>query len=321
MEEKIKLSFKSLNSDFLNYCPFALGLHPSELGLRKLQKNTIHLDATQSGQDQNLKENLFQIDPTSLDLYIHSKKQMRQTHPDEDYKSLLTSNEQQLVFEYMGNILSKEYPQYFKYIEGELTSLRYGHTTSLDPQDYQDSSLYRDALDFIAFHIQEDFCIVDATTLKTKLVHLCSPNDWTAKWGINKDFDQLHLNTPRAKEIIKRPQQVFQRIFKSGFQYERLGAMTLTSYPYLLRHPDHKEIPIGAQSPYFYFRFERQTLSAIKDSNLLLFTIRPYLMDFTQRIKDELSNRELEEILKGEKKSRYSWFFEDNSDYFRNYLK
>ena len=321
MEEKIKLSFESLNSDFLNYCPFVLGLKPSELGLRKLQRNTIHLDTMRLNQDQYLKENLFQIDPDFLDLYIHSKKQMRQTHPDEDYKSLLSTTEQEQVFQYMAKNLAEEYPQYFTYSNGEFTSLREGESTSLRSICNKDISFYRDPIDFIAFHIQEDFCIVDAATLKTKLVHLCSPNDWTAKWGIDKDFDQLHLNTPRAKEILKRPELVFQRIFKSGFQYERLGAMTLTSFPYLLRHPHHKEIPIGLKTPYFYFRFERQTLSAIDNSNLLLFTIRPYLTDFTELIKEKLSKSDLEDILKGENRSRYSWFFEANSDYFRNYLK
>lgn len=302
----MELSFQGRSSDYLDYCAFRLGLKPSELGLRKLGENTIHLE----------KDRTFQIDSAFLDLYLESKKKMRKLHPDEDYHHNLSNEEMKGAFLYMAGRLSLEYPERFA-LEGlKLSELTSGESFEYGQENNKDHDYYRDAIDFIAFHIQEDFCFVDATTLKTKLVHLMSPNDWTAKWGIDKNFDEIHINIPRAKEIVKRPEQVFARIFKGGLRYERFGAMTLTSYPYLLRHPSHKEIPIKDETPYFYFRFERQTLAAIEGTNLLLFTIRPYLIDFTERLKSELDAGDLQDILDGVHKSRYAWFFEDNRDYF-----
>ncbi len=306
MKRKINLSFQGKNSDYLNYCPFRLGLKRSELGLRKLQENTIHLD----------RENTFQFDPLFMDHYRKSKEKMRSLYPDEDYKHNLSQEELKVAFNYMGKRLALEYPKRFQFSENKLILLETKECFSWGEQ--HDS--YRDGIDFLAFHIQEDFCFVDAKTLKTRLVHLLSPNDWTAKWGIDKNFDEIHIHIPRAKEIVKRPEQVFNRIFKSGLRYERLGAMTLTSYPYLLRHPDHKETFIKEETPYFYFRFERQTLAAIEGSDLLLFTIRPYLMDFTKEIKNQIDPSELREVLSGVHQSRYTWFFKDNEEYFKNYL-
>lgn len=153
------------------------------------------------------------------------------------------------------------------------------------------------------------------------MIHLASPNDWTAKWGINKDFNEIHVRVPRALEVVKRPHQIFKRLFDSDFLYERFGAMTLTSYPYLLRHPSHTETPISSHNSHFYFRFERQTLKAIPGTDLLLFTIRPYLIDFTKRVQQELSLELVKKMSTGELENRYSWFFKDNRDYFLNLFK
>lgn len=306
MKEGINLSFQGINSDYLNYCPFRLGLNPSELGLRKLQENTIHLE----------KERTFQRDSKSIELYQQSNKEMRKLYPREDYLHNLSDEQLYKAFIYMSKRLALEYPDIFSFENETLTNLQNKEKCQWGLQHEK----YRDVIDFLAFQVQEDFCFVDSSTLKTRLVHLLFPNDWTAKWGMNKNFDEIHIHIPRAKEIIKRPEQVFNRIFKSSLRYERLGAMTLTSYPYLLRHPTHKEIPIKEETPFFYFRFERQTLAAIEGTNLLLFTIRPYLIDFTNELRNQLNSNDLEYILSGVHQSRYTWFFKDNEDYFKNYL-
>lgn len=312
------LSFFGKSSDFLDYCPFTLGLKPSELGLRKINEND-------SFENVDFKDRHFLIDENSYQLYLNSKKKMRHLHPDEDYKNHLNDKENLAVFRYMADRLAKEYPQKFTFFSNTLSTQ--AESCFFDGDIFRVESLdsnsnpefeYRDAIDFLAHQIQEDFCLVDIETLKARLIHLASPNDWTAKWGIEKDFDEIHVRVPRAFQIVKRPPQIFKRLFQSGFLYERLGAMTLTSYPYLLRHPSHKETPISEEYLNFYFRFERQTLKAIPNSNLILFTIRPFLMDFTDRVQQELTLEQVEQMSSRELENRYSWFFEANKTYFKN---
>lgn len=308
------LSFFDRNSDFLNYCPFVLGLAKSELGLRKIN------EAVEPG---SLREKHFQLDLKSYPLYLESKQLMRKTHPSDDYHHNLSNEEILNVFDYFADRLSKEYPDIFQYQKGKLTIAHAGAKETCQifadgTSIFESKRDYRDAIDFLAMNIQEDFCLVEKNDLSAKLIHLASPNDWTAKWGIGKNFDEIHVRTPRAFEIVKRPAQIFGRLFESGFLYERLGAMTLTSYPYLLRHPNHQETAISSKNSHFYFRFERQTLKAIPNTDLLLFTIRPYLMDFTERVKEEINLELVEQMSSGDLENRYTWFFKANRDYFLN---
>lgn len=307
--KKINLSFKNINSDFLDYCPFRLGLAPSEIGLRKIDETS-----------NELIDKVFQIDPVTLELYLESKKQMRAIHPNIEYiNHLKNENDLLKVFNFMATQLSKEYPKRFEFDGKQFKNLETGEGAYYNKASViKDAFPYKDGLDFIAFQIQEDFCLVHKDTLKNDLIHLCSPNDWTASWGIDKDFDEIHVRVPRAKEIVKKPSTLFQRLSKGTHKFDRLGAMTLTSYPYLLRHPSHKETPIKKESPYFYFRFERQTLSAVADTPYLLFTIRPYLMDFTQKLKEHLFHDDWNNIVLAQKEYRYSWFFKDNFEYFNS---
>lgn len=318
------LTFLNRSSDNLNYCPFVLGLSQSELGLRKISEDEI-------GSEVPIKDRYFLIDPATYELYANSKRLMRELHPEEDYHSLLTESERYNVFLYFAKRLAAEYPENFSFKEdGSLQITNAVENGSLKVylvgekirEEFSETSFeYRDCLDFIALNIQEDFCLVHKDNLKAVLVHLASPNDWTAKWGINKDFDEIHVRVPRAFEIVKRPPQIFGRLFKSGFLYERFGAMTLTSFPYLLRHPSHKETPISSNNSHFYFRFERQTLKAIPNTDFLLFTIRPYLMDFTERVQEEINLELVEQMSSGELENRYTWFFKDNREYFLNLFK
>lgn len=311
--EHSDLSFFAKNSDYLDYCPFVLGLAKSELGLRKI--NETQPDGTD-------RDKHFQIDSESYEHYLLSKRLMRKLHPSEDYHHNLSQEEVISVFKYLSQQLISENPKYFSFhggkfyinnMLGQSTCCENGSEFTIEA-DYP----YRDCLDLIALNIQEDFCLVNKNDLKAKLIHLASPNDWTAKWGITKNFDEIHVRTPRAFEIVKRPAQIFSRIFDSGFLYERLGAMTLTSYAYLLRHPSHKETAISSNNSHFFFRFERQTLKAIPNTDLLLFTIRPYLMDFTNRVKREINLELVEQMSSGQLENRYSWFFKANRDYFLN---
>lgn len=306
--KKINLSFKNRNSDFLNYCPFRLGLKQSELGLRKLNPSP--------DEDDDVREKLFQIDPSTYELYLKSKRKMKELHPDIAYqrsKSMDSEDRQRHVFNYMAANLAKTYPEYFQFDSPRLTYKKDGSFSNYDQAC--DSHLYQDGLDFLAHHIQEDFCLVHVETLKAELIHLCSPNDWTAKWGLNKNFDEIHVHAPRAMEIVKRPEQIFRRLYENSVTYERLGAMTLTSFPYLIRHPDHIEEPIESEKHPFFFRFERQTLSKIPHTPYLLFTIRPYLMDFTQELPRKLSKEQWEVVSAPEHKNRYNWFFRKNFTY------
>ena len=322
--DRSDLAFYNRNSDNLNYCPFFLGLSKSDLGLRKIS------------EEVNVREVLdknrhFLIDPMTYELYGKSKRLMRDLHPKEDYHSVLSDAEKFAVFNFFSNKLSCEYPEYFKFDKNNLfivenflekAKIKVTFAGNNIREEYLETSYpYRDCLDFIALNIQEDFCLVQKDSLRTVLIHLASPNDWTAKWGINKDFNEIHVRVPRALEVVKRPHQIFKRLFDSDFLYERFGAMTLTSYPYLLRHPSHTETPISSHNSHFYFRFERQTLKAIPGTDLLLFTIRPYLIDFTKRVQQELSLELVKKMSTGELENRYSWFFKDNRDYFLNLFK
>jgi hypothetical protein len=314
------LSLFDKNSDSLDYCPFVLGLSKSELGLRKISEDNV-------SSETSIKDKHFLVHPDSYDLYLNSKRLMREIHPEEDYHTLLTDEERLQVFKYMSDRLSLEYPEIFKKSDDgsfQITNdLEKGSVKFNEgKEDFSETNFeYRDALDFIALNIQEDFCLVNSNDLRAVLVHLASPNDWTAKWGIGKDFDEIHVRTPRAFEIVKRPPKIFGRLFSSGFLYERFGAMTLTSFPYLLRHPSHKETPISSNNSHFFFRFERQTLKAIPGTDLLLFTIRPYLMDFTKRVQKEINLGLVEQMSCGELENRYTWFFKANRNYFLNLFK
>ncbi|MGB0453746.1 MAG: heme-dependent oxidative N-demethylase subunit alpha family protein [Bacteriovoracaceae bacterium] len=296
------LDFKGLNSDYLDYDPFRLGLGPSKIALRKLE---FHKEKSQD------RERVFQVDPEFYTLYHDSKTKMRKDHPELFYHSNINEKTLERISEYLLNLLSKEYPHFFEYQKREGSHFVNNKIINKESSFEREKNHFIDLFDFFAMNVQEDFALVNVSHshLTTDLIHLSHPNEWTAKWGIGKTFDELHLRIQDIDKVIKYPEKVFMRIKDQNFQFERLGAMTLTTWPNILRLPEYEEKPL-AEDQRIYLRFERQTLSYIPETDYLLFTIRPYIKDFTKEIKNQLSYDELKYFR--DHKNRYQWFIKKN---------
>jgi len=154
---------------------------------------------------------------------------------------------------------------------------------------------YTSALDALACQLQEDIAIVQLSNSEDYLcaLHLCSPNHWGAESKIGKTFIEMHNPVPHMDKINQQSDNMLQAFMRRG-SYARFAWGLATDNR--LNH--HLQAPAGFDTqswigrsfdinkPELWIRLERQTLSGIQETNIILFTIRTYfynVYDFRQQ--------------------------------------
>lgn len=285
------LSFNNIDGDSLSYRPLSLALMPPSLGIRKFLGSSI---------ENGKKDYFFQID-SHLERYLLNKKACLLSNKNEYLQDQLSVYEKSKTYEFFEKHLQDEYPKYFDQIKNSI------HKSE-------------DKLTALINLVPADICLVDKTDLKLKYVHLCSANQWSASWGIGKNFKELHNRLEHFDKLLPRIERLLLS-FKQGDFFERLGGVTLTTNSYLNRHPKLQysivEKDFDPKSPELYLRFERQLLTLIPETNLIVFSIRTYLTDLIHTTGKNLDP--LLGLLKDETNSHHP-FIKKNSASLNSYI-
>ena len=175
-----------------------------------------------------------------------------------------------------------------------LTGEKFGFNKNYDLTDSEQNSTevpYTSSLDAIACQLQEDIAVIQLDNNQNHLciLHLCSPNYWGAEEKIGMNFIEAHTLVPHIDKINRRSESLLQGVMNKG-PYVRF-AWGLTTDTRLNHHPkastgftmeQWQGRRFNLNNPRLWLRVERQTLTALKNSNAILFTIRTYHYDIQQ---------------------------------------
>lgn len=151
---------------------------------------------------------------------------------------------------------------------------------------------YRDVFDALAMQLQEDLAVIRIDEKGRDVVcalHLSFPNFWSATDKIGRDFVAIHEPVPGMDAINRRaPQLVDAMIHKGPFVRFAWG---ITTDDRLNHHPEKgASLPAGRtfdpERPALYLRVERQVMTGLPEHQAALFTIRTYLYEVADIIRD-----------------------------------
>lgn len=154
---------------------------------------------------------------------------------------------------------------------------------------------YVTGLDALAMQVQEDLAVVELTPTGNRLIalHLCLPNHWAARDKIGQEFTSIHAPVPNMDKINALADALLQAVAQRGayvrFAWGIATDQRLNHHPLPppgLSRPDWQGRAFDRQQPQAWLRVERQTLSVIPASPLILFTIRTYHYDITELKQD-----------------------------------
>ena len=285
------------------YFPLTNGRYEVQAGLNRLEK-----DFGNGQTDQHV----FQFDSTFQD-YRDNKLACRRERLSKFYiEKDFANSARRHVNEFLVTQLCREHPDKFAkqqdnthiYIDCLLTKEKLVFDKNyclLKSQDSKIDTAYTSGLDALACQFQEDISIVQLTADDLDVVaalHLCSPNHWAAEDKIGKSFIGVHKSIPHMETLNQQSPKLLQSLIEHN-TYVRF-AWGLATDNRLNHHPlapaQHNQAGWAGRQfdpnrPELWLRIERQTLTGIKENNMLIFTIRTYFYDVKQ-VKLDIEKQE-----------------------------
>jgi len=270
------------------YRPWLSGRYETGPGLRRLDS-----DQGNGAADTRI----FQLD-RDWDGYIEAKHRARAEALDKYVAMDLAPEEQIACCRHVIDILLREHPRLFAWEDtpegGILSCMLSGQRLYLDPacrlQHVGGARHvpYVSTLDALACQVQEDLVLVRLGGGGDSVcaLHVCFPNHWAPADKLGRDFAALHAPVPGMERTRQRGPALLQAALKKG-PYVRF-AWGLATDTRLNHHP---EPPPGhdpeawqgrcfdPSRPRLFVRVERQTLSGLPGTRLVLFTIRTRFTD------------------------------------------
>lgn len=280
--------------------PSPLHYHPASSGRYEVRPGLARLDSGRKigGNDQCL----FQLDDQAS-LYRAAKLRAR-TEALSKYvcPTTLPSENAAQVIHYLVEHLRTEHTDHFVLN----TNAEDGYTLTCRASSEQlhlgpDFSLlevqspepvnppYSCAWDALACQVQEDLCLLELTAEggdRVHALHVCLPNHWAPADKLGHDFATVHSPVPHMERINRKASRLLA-LPADGAIFVRF-AWGLATDPRLNHHPEPppdfvepawRGRRFDPLHPRLFVRTERQTLSAIPHTALVLFTIRTYLDD------------------------------------------
>lgn len=213
----------------------------------------------------------------------------------------------QQVCIYIAQQLSNDLPEYFWLEENKGQSILHcdvetgqnesdiyipATSTNTDPQKLLST------INELMLQVQDDIAIIEINDKgydHISLLHLCSPNHWSAEDKIGNSFIEAHAPVPEMDSIYKRNKQLLGALINKGpfvrFAWGLSDNKQLNQHPAPVKGNDHcsrQNRIFNTGNPQLFLRVERQVTTGFPDTNCFLFTIRTYLYDIKELKKDEL---------------------------------
>ncbi len=234
-------------------------------------------DFGNGGQDKNC----FQLD-TQFSHYRDNKINARE-ESIHDYVCTdeITHSQLAKINEIILHQLCKEHPEHFLLKDSELYCQLTNETLQTN-----DENLF----DLLALQVQEDICVMQIGESGTRLIaaHLCAANHWSAREKLGMDMLALHQQVPEFSKENREPNQLMAGLYNKTQAYVRF-AWGLNDQPILNQHPK-LQTNDSSTGEKIWLRIERQVLTPLPDTDLMLFTIRTYFRDCDRLEKQQRLN-------------------------------
>lgn len=180
---------------------------------------------------------------------------------------------------------------------------------------------HRDEVDLILSQVPEDFSVWKMQSQKEwlALIHLCSPNHWSAEDKIGKSFTEAHEPIPYIDAISKAAAKMFEQVQKRGAM-ERFAWGVATDNR-LNHHPqapqgileeEWKGRSFDPSRPELYVRIERQTIFPISPE-MNGFTIKTSFIQVSTLPSEDLQLIHQSILGMDESILRYKGLFQDQN--------
>ncbi len=212
------------------------------------------------------------------------------------------------------DLSSEELAHATNYLRGQILA------AGLPIKTHIDGPGFRDDLDQLACSVAEDIALWKRDDEKDWLaaLHLCAPNHWSPEEKIGKSFLPVHAPVPKIAPVAQIALKLFDQILERGLQ-ERLAWGVATDD----RPNHHPAPPVGVApsewqgrsfdeaSPRLFARVERQTVSPVPHTRLIVFTIRTYFVDVRTLSREDRDLMSLALDSMDEEILRYKGLFHD----------
>jgi len=255
-----------------SYFPVIDNQYSTRAGLTKLGH-----DFGNGQQDAHL----FQFD-NQFSEYRNNKLQVREEALHEHVCAEATSESQLAVAaRFILEALCHEHPNYFCLDNMTLNcALTQDKLQLKDDYSLANNVDYKNLFDALALQVQEDICLmqVDGSTSNLIAAHLCAPNHWSARDKLGMDMFALHDSVPEFLKENREPNQLMKGLYNKSQAYVRF-AWGITEQPILNQHPNLTTKHPAPSNNKVWMRIERQVISPIPKTKMILFTIRTYFRD------------------------------------------
>ena len=194
-------------------------------------------------------------------------------HPDVVAAEPGTETARAEVLDLVAGLLPRRYPAWFTRDGATLHNHLTGESWYLDHPRH-------DPLELAGRLVQEDLCIIDATTPAPVLsaAILCAPSRWRLAEKIGRPLAAVHDRVPLYADRLSAPVDRFMAALRPGKLAERLnwsvvddGALFQTGGKHRTAHDP--AITAANAPTTLFLRVERQTLVRLPRSGSVLFTI------------------------------------------------
>ncbi len=231
---------------------------------------------------------------------------------DYDYYYCVAPGTEAIVWETVGLLLpnmAAYYPQHFalvtdgdcwtwtNHLHGTVTAFTFG----------EDGSLPLPPLDWLGRQVQEDLCLLDGNAAGSPLVagHLCFGAGWCLPDKMGQSFLAIHAPVPLFAERIGRPADLLIQRLKPGRPTARVNwslPMTgeLNCAPATAPHwkRDRAGLTAANAGERVWLRSEWQTLTRLRRTNAVLFTIRTMRASLAEAITTAEDARALAHLVR-----------------------
>lgn len=166
------------------------------------------------------------------------------------------------------------------------------------------ADLPHDPLEVAARLVQDDLCLIDVATGAPVLAAaaLCAPSRWRLHEKLGRPLAEVHAPVPLYADTLSKPVDRFMRHLGHGKLTRRLN-WSMTDDPALFqltgKHRDGLDPSITPDTvpDRLHLRVERQTLSRLPLTGMVLFTIRVHSTPIAQAVPDPATAARLRDAL------------------------
>jgi len=173
----------------------------------------------------------------------------------------------------------------------------------------QDRAVSLAPLDFVGRHVQEDLILLNPAG-EVVAGQLCFPSGWALHEKLGKPFLEVHAPLPRVVTPMIEAANKFLERFPVGKSFSRnnwgfrLGNQLDLSSQYSLTYRESldQELPKMSRESFgemIFLRVEHQTLTRLRRSNHILFTIHTYHSALQEEASDRRRAQTMLSFLKG----------------------